>query len=487
MTIKELETLTGLDRATIRFYEKAGLLAPQRLSNGYRDYSQEDALTLEKIALLRRLDLPLEDIRAVQGGEVPLTMALQRQHEALMERQHETAQALQISLAIQKEQASYNTLQPQKYKGQLPPPVREHRLPQPESAVAEQAAGHPWMRYFARHLDLTIYGLFSAALLMFLLRISPQSGAFDLLNTVLGIGIHIGLEPLLLSTWGYTPGKWIMGLRLRDSKGGKLDYTDGLCRTVSLIYHGMGLCIPIVNLWCYWKSYRRAVPAEATPPIPPQDQPWDDLTEYTVEERRWHQYLVWVLAEAAAFGLLAGLVLLAAQPNLLGRELTRERYVKNVNHVLDFSVEKNEFTLNANGSWNTTGLLAFVTKTDTDDFQQYITEQDGLVTAVSMTYHIHDGESPSVIGDGEIYKNATVFALLEKAPNKKQTEQLTALYEMGEGRLELGDWVVTQTIGDKPYSFTDLYKWSKGMWYWTGGEETSPAQIPSIHFQIKHK
>ena len=37
MTIKELEALTGLSRANIRFYEKEGLLSPLRRENGYRE------------------------------------------------------------------------------------------------------------------------------------------------------------------------------------------------------------------------------------------------------------------------------------------------------------------------------------------------------------------------------------------------------------------------------------------------------------------
>ena len=100
MTIKELEKRTGLDRATIRFYEKEDLIAPKRLANGYRDYSEEDALALEKIALLRRLDLPLEDIRRAQNGEVPLGLALEKNEEALVVRQKEIGQALHISRAI---------------------------------------------------------------------------------------------------------------------------------------------------------------------------------------------------------------------------------------------------------------------------------------------------------------------------------------------------------------------------------------------------
>ena len=37
MTIKEIEALSGLNRANIRYYESEGLLAPERSSNGYRD------------------------------------------------------------------------------------------------------------------------------------------------------------------------------------------------------------------------------------------------------------------------------------------------------------------------------------------------------------------------------------------------------------------------------------------------------------------
>lgn len=71
MTIKELEERTGLDRATIRFYEKEGLISPRRMANGYRDYTPAEAPALEKIALLRRLGLSMEQIRRVQTGELP--------------------------------------------------------------------------------------------------------------------------------------------------------------------------------------------------------------------------------------------------------------------------------------------------------------------------------------------------------------------------------------------------------------------------------
>ena len=45
MHIAQLEEDLGLSRASIRFYEKEGLLSPERLANGYRDYSEEDLET----------------------------------------------------------------------------------------------------------------------------------------------------------------------------------------------------------------------------------------------------------------------------------------------------------------------------------------------------------------------------------------------------------------------------------------------------------
>ena len=83
MNISQLETVLGLPRASIRFYEKEGLLSPERLANGYRDYSQADVETLRRIKLLRALGLPLEDIKALQAGELRLGEALRTQEERL--------------------------------------------------------------------------------------------------------------------------------------------------------------------------------------------------------------------------------------------------------------------------------------------------------------------------------------------------------------------------------------------------------------------
>ena len=76
MKINEVEQLVGISKRNIRFYEKEGLLSPGRnADNGYRDYGEEDVETLRKIKLLRKLDVPLEEIRRMQQGELTLATA----------------------------------------------------------------------------------------------------------------------------------------------------------------------------------------------------------------------------------------------------------------------------------------------------------------------------------------------------------------------------------------------------------------------------
>lgn len=299
MTIKELETRCGLDRATIRFYEKEGLLAPVRKANGYRDYSEEDALTLEKIAFLRQLGLSLEIIRAVQSGELPLGIALEKQDEQLLARQMEAQQALRISRAIRAEGASYQTLQPEKYKSQLPADIYSEMIAHGEKQ--ESAAGYFWRRVLARCLDLTCYQL-PYALWMLLLAGVGWWTMYDMfrLTGSLWIGLSVViLEPLLLVKWGTTPGKRVMGLRLqyRYTRGsGTPTYLEAMGRAAQMFLRGCGLGLPVVHLFCqvqFWLRCRRK-----------EEQPWDETWEYTVTDPLLHLRYATYLVSAGLLYLM---------------------------------------------------------------------------------------------------------------------------------------------------------------------------------------
>lgn len=89
MKINEVEALVGITKKNIRFYEAEGLLAPRRNSeNGYRDYGEAEVETLRQIKLLRKLGVPLEEIRNMQRGTHTVGDGMRR-HLITLERERE--------------------------------------------------------------------------------------------------------------------------------------------------------------------------------------------------------------------------------------------------------------------------------------------------------------------------------------------------------------------------------------------------------------
>ncbi|GGW20958.1 hypothetical protein GCM10018980_59870 [Streptomyces capoamus] len=62
MRIGELAAQTGTTKDTIRFYEKIGLVAGRRLSNGYRDFPPETVTWLHYVRTAQTLGFSLAEI-----------------------------------------------------------------------------------------------------------------------------------------------------------------------------------------------------------------------------------------------------------------------------------------------------------------------------------------------------------------------------------------------------------------------------------------
>ena len=93
MKINEVEALVGIRKKNIRFYEAEGLLTPRRNSeNGYRDYGDEDVAVLRRIKLMRKLGLPLEDIRQMLSGAHTVGDGMRR-HLVTLERERQNLDA----------------------------------------------------------------------------------------------------------------------------------------------------------------------------------------------------------------------------------------------------------------------------------------------------------------------------------------------------------------------------------------------------------
>lgn len=94
MYIKAFSEQIGLSADTLRFYEKEGLLMPERDSNGYRIYGARDADWIGFILRLKEMGVPLAQIKEYArlrhlGEEtVPERFAILQAHkEALAEKQ----------------------------------------------------------------------------------------------------------------------------------------------------------------------------------------------------------------------------------------------------------------------------------------------------------------------------------------------------------------------------------------------------------------
>lgn len=100
MKINEVEELTGITRKNIRFYEEQKLLAVRRNpENGYRDYGEPEVRTLRRIKLLRKLGIPIEEIRQMMAGGRTVGDGMRR-HLVTLEREQ---QNLEYSAALCRE------------------------------------------------------------------------------------------------------------------------------------------------------------------------------------------------------------------------------------------------------------------------------------------------------------------------------------------------------------------------------------------------
>ena len=111
MKINEVEAAVGVTKKNIRFYEEEGLITPSREpGNGYRSYSQADVERLRRIKLLRKLDVPLAEIREMLEGQCTLADGMTRQLQRLNTRSKDLAEAIGFCTLLQQEHGSLDQL-----------------------------------------------------------------------------------------------------------------------------------------------------------------------------------------------------------------------------------------------------------------------------------------------------------------------------------------------------------------------------------------
>lgn len=347
MTIKEIENLSGMTRANIRFYESEGLLKPARNDNGYRNYSEEDLMILQRIRLLRTLHVSLEEIKALDQGQRSLNDALSDHISRLKREEKDLEQCRNVCEQICRDHASYQSFDAGPYLELLATPsagtaeLKEDALPKVTS---------PWKRHFARNIDLLLYTLAWDAFLSLVFRINIHPSVLNtglyafiaVSGTIAGALLMLLAEPLLLSLTGTTPGKLIFGLYVTAPDGSRLTQNEARRRTWGVIRWGLGFFIPVYGWIRRWKSYTACKKEETLE--------WEQESVLVLKKRS--TYLS-ASAYLCAFVLLEAASTLAWQAAAIPPHrgsLTDAEFCENYNWLQHFYGIEGSL-LDENGSW----------------------------------------------------------------------------------------------------------------------------------------
>ena len=84
MLINEVESVVGLSKKSIRYYEEEGLLNPKRnINNDYRIYNEDDLHKLKLIKFLRELGVSINDIKRLNNNTLSLEDCLKERLQAI--------------------------------------------------------------------------------------------------------------------------------------------------------------------------------------------------------------------------------------------------------------------------------------------------------------------------------------------------------------------------------------------------------------------
>lgn len=343
MTILELEKLTDLDRATIRFYEREGMVSPSRKENSYRDYSEADLQEILKIKLLRQLDVPLSQIKELQQGSADIAFVLRRHSELLLQKISTTERSAEICKEISNSGASYSSLNAIEFleKMKISQEDCQGVSQSGESRPVQFREYHPVRRFVARMLDYAIIRGIIRFVLIVVLRLRPFDEWTSSLISYAIPFLCVPLMALSLIKFGTTPGKWMMGIRVEILPGFASRMRLALEREWNALRYGYGFGIPF---WKLWRLYRSC-------------QDYGNAVTLAQDEDIDYIYTDWNIRKKCVFTAICAFIIAifcintvdSLKPKYRGNDLTVAEFAENYNFyakVLDES-----FAMNPDGTW----------------------------------------------------------------------------------------------------------------------------------------
>jgi len=341
MRIQEVENITGMDRATIRFYEREGIIDPARdRENGYRKYSDVDVQLLLRVKLLRQLDVSLSTIKEMMQGKRNLDAVLSGQITLLEKRIQQDSCCISVCRQMHNDKAEFCSLDSNRYLKML---ADEEQKDDVYQEPIEREV-HPLRRFFARQLDRILIVAILNFLVIVVLKVRPVSTTLFTVIQIFGYFLAIPIEAIMLHFFGTTLGKWSMGIRIEDINGGKPSYNIALNRSFCVVKDGCGLYIPIWSLYKMYKSYNTASVGVTNL--------WDEDTEIIYTD--WTRIRKAMIAIGLCFVVILDCIGVfdSVMPRNRADNLTMGEFIENYyDYKRMFGFEDSAYVLSEKGSW----------------------------------------------------------------------------------------------------------------------------------------
>ena len=135
-------------------------------------------------------------------------------------------------------------------------------IPNIQSYDTERMQVRPWIRFWARVLD-NYYFTLICGLVIGIIAPSLLNKSITII-TIITLLIWAFMEAFLLSTWGTTPGKYLLAISLKDINGQKPSFSDALKRSCSVWFFGLFCGLPFIYLVFNACSYYRLAKSGTT-------------------------------------------------------------------------------------------------------------------------------------------------------------------------------------------------------------------------------
>lgn len=243
----------------------------------------------------------------------------------------------------------------------------------------------PWRRYFARIFDFNLYFFLTRFFISEVFYIHFNSTVLNQwLISLMAFVFMLLIEPLFLTKFATTPGKWILSLYITDENDEKLSYKAAQRRTWNLFQYGYGFNLPLFNLYRLYKSYTTVDQGHLAPwdeDVSYENDQWvQRQTTYKVYNDSSNRFLLYLFISLALFASLFFLLETRANLPKYRGEVTAEMYVDNINaYVSRGDFIENGHRMDKKGNWQEINSSVFYSLSPHE-----LTEKDGKLIKVAI-------------------------------------------------------------------------------------------------------